>query len=174
MGMGNLNSLVTLLEVRGRLVVEEHLVYTSGADTIFSFSLSCCYGSRLSKKASTHSFKFAVFAEQILGEWNFSCLVILCFPDTLKLQFGICTIIAGSCWHLSEAHSMDCHISHSCWLQPLSSVAAMMGSGIILKVRPLIDRCLFSPNPLCLQRERGVKDNIQVIQTDLPNGVFLP
>lgn len=55
--MGNLDSLVTLLEVRGRLVAEEHLVYTSGEDTIFSFSLSCCYGSRFSKKASTHSLK---------------------------------------------------------------------------------------------------------------------
>jgi len=57
MWTGNLNSLVTLAAVRGRLVAEEHLVYTSGEDTTFSFYLSCCYGSRLSKQASTHSFK---------------------------------------------------------------------------------------------------------------------
>lgn len=100
--MGNLNILDTLLQVRGRLVAEKHLVYTSGQITIFSFSLSCSYGSRLSKKASSHSLSLAVFAEQILGQLNFSCLVIFCFPDTLRIQLGICTIIAGSCWHLSR------------------------------------------------------------------------
>ena len=115
----------------------------------------------------------ASFAEQILGQLNFSCLVIFCFTDTLKLQFGICTIIAGSCWHLSEAHSMDCHFSHSCWPQPLFSVAATMGSRIIFK-SAAINWYVFFPNPLCLQHEWGVKDNIQLTQTNLGKSVFLP
>ena len=132
--MGNLNSLVTLWEVRGRLVAEEHLVYTSGEDIIFSFSLSLAVTALGSQRRLQPSLlSRAVFAEQILGQLNFSCLVISCFTDTLKLQFGICTIIAGSCWHLSEAHSVDCRISHSCCLQSRSSAAATMGSGIILK-----------------------------------------
>lgn len=89
----------------------------------------------------------------------------------LKLQFGTCVIRAGLFWHLSEAHSMDCCISHSCWLQPLSSAAAeVMGRGIIFKTQLLIDRCS-SLNSLCLQYQWGVTENIQLTKTDNGNYV---
>lgn len=107
----------------------------------------------------------AVFAEQILGQLNFSCLLIFCFAATLKLQCGICTIIAGS--RCQRPHQSELLTAAACPQQQPWKV------GLFLKEQPLIGRRFLS-NPLCLRHERGAEYNIKWIRMDFGNGVFLP
>lgn len=121
--------------MRGRPAAEAHLVYTSGEGTIFSFSLSCCCGSGLSKKASAHPFTSCCLCRTDLRTTEFLLsgrILLHWYTETTVWQ-----LYHYSWFTLASVRGTQRGLPH----QSQRLTAARMGPGIILKVQPLIGRC---------------------------------